>query len=180
MSDAKTYIHQIITVLDSIAEELSGQPSATDTDWTHSIKTSLLTLWQKSPLKQVATSGVEGADYSEWLYDLTWLKMKIKPDKYEWLTERIELVMESEWLRDTCIDEDFDKLVQARATLRLMIFQGDHREHIDEINKRLSNRVAAFSPKSPSDIYLLAAYNNSLQSFQYFEMDGQGIVKARP
>ena len=63
----------------------------------------------------------ENRDWPEWLYDVTWLK-------YEHEGERLLIeapsVAECEWGNKGDIDDDFEKLLLARAGIRLMIFNG--------------------------------------------------------
>jgi len=59
---------------------------------------------------------------NEWLYDLTCLKYT---SNQEWLTG-IPLVAECEWGNMEQIYEDFEKLLLARADVRLMIFNGNY------------------------------------------------------
>ena len=78
-------------------------------------------------------------DYGEWLYDVTWLKYERQRDGLEWpATALIEapLVAECEWGRGKNLEyivEDFEKLLLARADVRLMIFDGNHKPGSKEI-----------------------------------------------
>ena len=62
----------------------------------------------------------ENCDHGEWLYDVTWLEYE-----GELLTDA-PLVAECEWSGGEEIDHDFQKLLLARAGVRLTIFDGGH------------------------------------------------------
>ena len=102
----------------------------------------------------------------EWLYDFTCLEYD-----GEWL-KGIPLVAECEWGKPGDIDDDFQKLLLARADIRPMIFNGNYfREkektliESDEIEsnaepyrlRRFRNYVAEYRHTRPGDTYLLAA-----------------------
>ncbi len=70
---------------------------------------------------EVAAAGCRGADEGEWLYDLVWYVMD------SGLIIQQPMVLESEWKHGVLFDEisevdgDFQKLVQARADVRVWV-----------------------------------------------------------
>ena len=94
--------------------------------WTQAIKSELCRIGRGEEFKcKVGAHAREVAechrDYGEWLYDVTWLEY----DRDGCVTAA-HLVAECEWGDITDIDEDFQKLLLARATVRLMIFDGNY------------------------------------------------------
>ena len=106
-------------------------------------------------------------DYGEWLYDVTWLE-------YEGdLVMDAPLVAECEWGGMTDIDDDFQKLLLARAGVRLMIFNGHQKPCTPEIVKHLARQVVEFKRSREEDAWLLAAWERTDKNekgwlFHYF------------
>lgn len=72
----------------------------------------------------------------------------------------VSLVLESEWATDQkSIDEDFQKLLLARAEHRVMIFQQKTLPDVEDVYDHLSRQISAFSRSQPGDRYLLAGLN---------------------
>ena len=95
------------------------------------------------------------ADGPEWLYDHHW---RIASE--EVALARIPLVMEIEWGFGAAtifnkITEDFLKLVQARADLRVMVFQGND---ISSITERLIDMAEKFEGSQQGDRWLFAGW----------------------
>src|SRR5215207_1768026 len=65
---------------------------------------------------RICASGYKGADDGEWLYDLVWFE-----SDEEGFMIRQALVLQTEGRPDLVLDGDFQKLVQARADLRVWI-----------------------------------------------------------
>ena len=102
-----------------------------DTEWTKAVKTKLCKIGREFGCK-VGAGGVDNLDYGEWLYDVTWLEYERESDDFKWPSAALikaPLVAECEWGRGNnlgYIVEDFEKLLLARADVRLMIFDGNH------------------------------------------------------
>jgi hypothetical protein len=103
---------------------------------------------------RVAASGC-AADDPEWLYDMVWLTLS---DDNRRLI-RQTMVMESEWQWPSNseaaeVDLDFQKLVQAKADVRVWIFATPN----DEIRLRhianCKKQIEEFTGTSPKDEYL--------------------------
>ena len=85
----------------------------------------------------------------------------------------MRLVAECEWGNFERIIEDFEKLLQARAGFRLMIFTGSNQANSEEIAERLADRVREFKGSRAEDAWLLAAWEGSSDdwSFRYFTIE---------
>jgi len=105
---------EIQNILDNIALDAEGK-SWGDREWTKQIKSRLAGLGRKYKY-WVYASQAENIDGGEWLFDLTWLNYSGNN------LINVELALESEWNTNS-INDDFQKLLLARAELRVMIFQ---------------------------------------------------------
>ena len=113
--------------------------------------------------KVCAALPVSHRDYGEWLYDVVWLKY------HEELTDHpircVPLVAECEWGNYGQIKEDFQKLLLARASVRLMIFRdptmSDSQygsQGAEWTFKQLEWHVTRFNPSHTDGAWLLAAW----------------------
>ena len=135
-------------------------------------------------------------NHGEWLYDVTWLEYERglgKRGLYLAVQARVaaaerkrcllidsHLVAECEWGDIEDIVDDFEKLLLARAHVRLMIFEGLS-ERIPEprskrVAEQLAGRIREFKGSCVEDAWLLAAWerNNDEEkgwSFRYFTID---------
>ena len=127
--------------------------------WTKAVKTKLCEIGREFGCK-VCASGVEKADrdYGEWLYDVTWLDYE-KSGQGELVDA--PLVAECEWGNFDAIVEDFEKLLLARAGVRLMIFDGNYKPSSEGIAEQLAGRVREFKGSRAKDAWLLAAWEKS-------------------
>lgn len=95
-------------------------------------------------------------DSGEWLYDVAWLSYQ--PDGEEYLLGA-DLVAECEWNPGfDHLDTDFRKLLLARATVRLMIFDGGDADGANRVPNHLARQVTAFRCSRDDDVWLLAAW----------------------
>lgn len=96
--------------------------------------------------------GARGVGFGEWLYDVTWLDY----DSEHLLS--VPLVAEIEWSKEPDeIDHDFQKLLVARADLKLMIFAGPP-PRTEAIFDRMVRQIEAFrSPPDRDDTWLIGA-----------------------
>ena len=144
--------------------------AASDAAWTRAIKTKLCEIGQDFKYR-VGASNVPRAkcDWGEWLYDVTWLE-----GEPEGLMVDAHLVAECEWGSFEYIVEDFDKLLLARASVRLMIFDGNHKPGSEKIAAQLAERIRAFKGSRAEDAWLLAAFeglDDGEWRFRYFTVD---------
>lgn len=130
----------------------------------------------KKELKfRVAASGYPGADDGEWLYDMLWYSVD-----EDGCLARIAMALESEFkpggsvLNAASVDGDFEKLVQARAEIRvwfaLLPNPDQARTHLENC-KRLASR---FAGASPGDQYVFIIYDwtNKSTAVETFTVGG--------
>ncbi|MEP4380203.1 MAG: hypothetical protein ABJ215_06280 [Alphaproteobacteria bacterium] len=107
---------------------------------------------------------------NEWLFDAVWLK---------YIGENlvsIPLAMECEWGTDSEIDDDFQKLIVSRASLRVMVF-GDRNLKNDTTAERLWLSAKLFE-ESAGDRYLLAGFENLEDGWTFYRFTvGEGLEK---
>ena len=132
-----------------------------DTVWTHAVKSELCAAGLDLGY-YVCTSGVAQADHGEWLFDQVWMNWTPTPRQLE----RIGLVVECEWSRTQAeIFDDFEKLLVARADVRLMIFQAPTAEEVADLFARLRTATQGFSQHQSGDYYMLAGYDRQARQF---------------
>ena len=177
MLDSFEIIHAVRDGLDNL------QVGAAESNvvWTKAIKTELCRIGRSCKFRcKVGAHAREvpksNRDYGEWLYDVTWLEY----DGDGCVTDA-HLVAECEWGSGTDIDEDFQKLLLARATVRLMIFDGNYERGSPKIADHLACQVRRFNRSRNEDAWLLAAWERTGQnergwSFRYFTVE-RGAAK---
>ena len=87
----------------------------------------------------------------EWLYDTTWLELD-----QAGRIRSVPLVAECEWGSRAAVEDDLQKLLVARATLRVMVHQPLKRPE-----RKLAHRLLEWleaCPATDGDRYLLIAY----------------------
>ncbi len=140
-------------------EEAAAQSS--EADWTTSFLLKHLCKLGHCEGLLVYASNCEGADGGEWLYDMCWLDYG---EMYEDGSNRkffdTVLVVESEWsTKDGDLEDDFEKLVQARSGLRVMVFQAQTKSKaIDTIQRLFVRDIKAYRRGQPDDTHLFCAY----------------------
>ena len=127
-----------------------------DSQWTDAIQQHMAQLGHRYGYQVCASqSRCPTADAPEWLYDHHW---RIVTD--DGLLIRIPLVMEVEWGFGAStiferVREDYLKLIQARADLRVLVFQGNG---INEMTDRLIALAECFEGNQQGDHYLFAGW----------------------
>ena len=153
MTDAE----EITEIVRRSLEKLTTPLVASRRQWTRDVKTTLGAAGRARGY-WVCAGGLPrdsaAADSGEWLYDLCWLRYQSDGDKP--LVDA-DLVVESEWTGGEYLDEDFQKLLLARATVRLMIFDGRNPVGADQTASRLARQVAVFRSTRDDDTWLFAA-----------------------
>ena len=116
---------------------------------------------------EVCARNVKEANWGEWLFDVTWLK-------YDGARSLIyaPLAAECEWGEREHIYDDFQKLLLARASVLLMVFDG-HKCGSMETASWLAEKVGKFNGSRDEDTWLLAAWERNDNeekgwSFRYF------------
>jgi hypothetical protein len=99
----------IVDVLSTLPMEAKQADWLWDrSQWTSEIKNRLIALAKTPPFNFcVCGSACEGAEFGEWLYDLTWYEENDNG------LVRLPLVVESEWYPNGGYDGDFQKVLQA-------------------------------------------------------------------
>ena len=101
-----------------------------------------------------ATGGNEYAALG-WLYDAVCLRYRGEgDDRY---LDRVGLVAECEYGRESCVWDDFEKLLIARSDLRVMVFNGQLVPWCKTF-RAFRNSIAACAHSLPGDAWLLAAW----------------------
>ena len=76
------------------------------------------------------------------------------------------MLVECEWsLTQDEIFDDFEKLLVARADVRLMIFQARTAQDVHALFARLRAETQGFTQHQSGDYYMLAGYDRATSSF---------------
>lgn len=130
-------------------------------NWTRAIKSNLAKLGRERQF-WVYASGADNTHGGEWLYDLCWLKYA------EEYFINVELALECEWLSGgEHVFDDFLKLCQCRATLRVMIYAAWTFEHSRPLTDRLKNQIRCCDSSVDGDRYLLSCWINETGKFHH-------------
>ena len=168
--DVDEMIRQILNAIDEI-EGMQCRDQWSNPEWTRKIKTALCKVGIRNGYYVCASSVDVEKDCGEWLYDVCWLD-------YDGKLRRMRMAAESEWGKNIGdIDDDFSKLLIARASLRVMVCDGRHlpdgEQGIDTA-KRLRQWVGAYCDRRVGDTYLLVVYER-LRFWRYrLEVTGAG------
>jgi len=97
----------------------------------------------------------------QWLYDLVWYR----DDEQGHLCE-LALVFESEWSRNRAhIKFDFEKLLAAKAALKVMVFQNKG-DNLESLWSLLKDGIRRFEKHSPDECYILCAFKEEQFEFE--------------
>ncbi|MFZ1073440.1 MAG: hypothetical protein WAO21_08385 [Verrucomicrobiia bacterium] len=137
-----------------------------DRKWTKQLKDDIGSLGQKHEWA-VCASGFPDRFDPGWLYDLVWYCN----DSGNYLSE-VYLVLESEWgLAQSAIKYDFEKLLLAKATFKVMVFQA-YDKNISGIFNLLEHGIKVFQKRSVDETYILAGYNLNTEKFDVRSISG--------
>jgi hypothetical protein len=137
---------RVKSALEAVADNLRGM-NAGNKLWTLQIKSQLK---EKRPDDcQVFATGHSG----EFLYDLIW----IRREQGQRPILDLALVLECEWGIGQEIF-DFQKLLLARADLRVMVFQGS-RQHQSQVIAQMRDEISEFRKTQTGDRYLFACWD---------------------
>lgn len=138
-----------------------------DSEWTRLINTDIAEIGRRRGFLVFASRCDSTVDGPEWLYDHHWRQVNERGDLV-----RIPLVMEIEWgfgkktIREK-VAEDYLKLVQSRAELKVMVFAGDD---VQAMMNELERMARAFEDKGPADRLILVSYD-----WDVHEMDCRSV-----
>ena len=145
--------YQIMRAIREGLDSLDRIESDSDTVWTKAIATKLCKIGQGFGFQVGAEVEEANRNWGEWLYDVTWL---------EYDAGRVvaaPLVAECEWKGFEDVKDDFDKLLLARASVRLMIYDGNSKRRGSRgVAEELARRVREFTDSRAEDAWLLAAW----------------------
>jgi len=161
-------IAAIIQKFADLPNRLGAKKGDGDGAWTRQIKEDIGSLGVAHGWT-VCSSGFERRFEPEWLYDLIWYRN----DGQKHL-EDVYLVLESEWREDKdhyAVRYDFEKLLIAKATLKVMVFQAWDVD-IAELFEFLERGIRAFKKGSADETYLLVGFNNNRDAFDVRQIRG--------
>ena len=156
-------IEEIKATIGSIPNDLP--PGAgSDTAWTAFLKSKIREIGKKHGY---LVSPCPDDGNKEWLYDLIWFRN----DSANQLSE-VALVLESEWSSDSWhIQEDFEKLLVAKAPIKVMVFQSNG-NNLQGLWDQLTKSIDAFKQRSQDETYILAAFNGGEHKFEFKDVPG--------
>ena len=148
-----------------------GKIEQPTSQWTSSILTALCRIGKEQFGYSVhASTNFVDKQYKhggEWLYDVIWCEYK------EEKLKSVPVVGECEWGDVPQIKDDFEKLIQARAAVRVFVFNGGYSENGAEvIANEIRDWVGAFEGTQQGDTYLLVGYESDRKSwwFRYYSI----------
>ncbi len=166
MSAVTTMIDEIKRVLNEIAAQNRVQLDVSDKLWTRCLLTKIGRVGQQKGYFVYADVREDGRpvfDDGEWLFDLCWLDYS---DDKKWLIGA-PLVLECEWGSRKNITDDFQKLLLARADLRVMVFSGRSNSETVETTECLKTFIKKLADTSSDDHYLLCGWSREDRRFHF-------------
>lgn len=159
---------EIETKVKEALEKFTAKARAASLDgpseWTEGIKTALGKLGEKCGYS-ICTSGFSGRFEAEWLYDMVWYHEVGKKDQSRLVD--IPLVAECEWnLSLGHIKYDFEKLLAANASHRLMICEADKSE-TKRIIEYFHDAIDKYKLCRKGDRFLIALLDAKGYTFRY-------------
>jgi hypothetical protein len=162
---------QIEQDVQKVLEEISASPLQGNTAWTQSIMNSLTALAYDRHKFYVYGKKCNNVDdtITGCLYDMVWYTPKDLSylSRKNIIFDKIHMVLECEWKKD--MDEimyDFQKLVQARADHRVMIFESYETDKTITIDN-LIHYVESSPHSVKGDRYLIAAWRDKNWKFDF-------------
>ncbi|HWA26868.1 MAG TPA: hypothetical protein VG734_14510 [Lacunisphaera sp.] len=155
--------------LDEVSQAIKdGQPPTWgDRDWTVGIKASVAKLGIMAGWK-VCTSSVNGIDREcEWLFDQTWFH------NGNGMLREVGLVLESEWGNFQEVRYDFEKLLVARAPMKVMIYC-DEKLDCAESFENLGLGMRHYKHQDASERFLVACWRGAAKRFDFRRFAGDG------
>ena len=152
-----TVVDEIKAVLDHVAETTSV--TELGRVWTANVISGLKEVGVRKGYR-VYGSKCE-SDGHEWVFDLCWLEYTDG-----WL-KSMPLALESEWHGWSNAQDDFQKLLIARAELKVFVFSARTVEKATQDLRDLRRYVAEFKGPGPDGDYLLCCWCNATRKFTY-------------
>lgn len=163
------YLAELGDALDGVARDPSLQDEWRRDPWTRAVKEALCR-WSLDHGFYACAHGVADRFRGEpkrkrpryeWLFDVTCLAYK-----GDYLTG-VPLVAECEWGDEAEIYDDFQKLLLARAEIRVMVFDATRITPAEKFVGKLKRAVERFGMGQPGDVYLLAAYTEERDTYGF-------------
>ena len=162
--DSMILIDDVRKKLDSAANSLKEEHR--NRKWTYTLLFELATLGEERgygvcPWPETMKGG--------WLYDLIWYG---EDTTNEWPTRMTDvvLVLESEWSPYLCdIRYDFQKLIQAKSKIKVMVCRMLNEEEKTELRKD----IEAFAYKDEAETYMIVLYDAKSGLFEYWKYEWQ-------
>ena len=145
----------IADVIANIEAVKDNTPSNTNSlkPWTIAIKKALVDVAEKHGLLINCKIGEE-YKHNE---DVGWLYDAIIYSRNNEIFDEVYLVCESEWGNDSDIEWDFEKLLFARAKVRLMVYAVAEKSY-DEYYEKLTNIIEKSNSCLKGDVFLFAIW----------------------
>ena len=152
---------KIKEILERIAKEDSETGGIATTEWTRMIKSEICKLGKERKYG-VCSSGYDGADDGEWLFDLIWCYSEGDPPFFL----EMPLGLGCEWsFDDHKIWWDFEKLLIARTKYRVFIFNKKTSKEVENLMIQFEKAINKFRGTQSGDRYLLAGYSKKDKKF---------------
>ena len=178
--DVDEMISEVLNAIDEI-EGMECASQWSNPEWTRRIKTAICEIGHANGYSTCASSVDFEADHGEWLYDVCWLEYGRNNGDQRYRLRRMPLAVESEWGDMGAIEDDFSKLLVARASLRAMVCNGGWLPDDTEgraTAERLRQWVGEYAGSRVGDTYLLIVYEH-LHSRRYrLDLTREGEVPA--
>lgn len=146
------YIEEKIQkALEAISARAKADNWKGEKPWTKAVKKAIVDVAKGEKWGTAANQCEEADENREFLYDIFCYRRG-----KESMSE-VQLVAESEWYSEGHIIEDFDKLLVARSTYRVMVFQADSKKSVDDLVEKMRKRIENFRV-TPGDRYLFAGW----------------------
>lgn len=152
--------------MNRLAERAGAEDGWRNSSWTKEIKDSLNGLAQPQNNMHACYSGCDGGA-GEWLFDVCWLEYS-EPNFGRPL-KRLLLAAECEWGNQGDIFDDFEKLLVARADVRLMMFDDSKLQSWQSTLKKLCEMAEIFTGSTKDDRFVFACYLCKEKRFEIFE-----------
>jgi hypothetical protein len=164
-------VEQIRAYLAALPDRLDRGRS--DSEWTTEIKCGIGQIGTDADFRACASRYPASTD-REWLFDLIWFR-----NSPEGSLEELELALESEWCRDPGeIFYDFEKLLVARAPIKVMIFQ-DNGDNLGSLWEKFDQSLRTYQQHGEHEIYLLAAFREEKHAFEFQQGTIQELLAGR-
>jgi len=178
------HIETLMDRLKSVPDKCKATES--EKDWTRHVKLAVCQVAKPEGAEREGENKIYGnncdeghrtyADDSEWLFDLVWA---LEDKKESWQLRQLNLVMESEWGRRADQTYDFQKLLVAKARIKLFVFQEESEISIDGAICEFSEMISHFRCGNSEEVYLFAGLHTSpakTREFKFELRDSSGKI----